>query len=350
MAIPSPQEQIEFLQKVQRLLSEGQFVASYKFALLTALADLAVLKGDDSGDELEVSASDIAEVFVELYWRQTKPFCGPGNPEGRILRQNTGPQAAIIRLVAAIQPEFRGSLPLLKADRNSWQQVVGEVATVVSVMPLWKLQRVGNEVVDFLYPNAEEGRTITLRPGVTFCLRRFYGILRNLVEGAWVNFVRTLNLDVLGHTADIGSFMFGAERSSLEAYRPLLLDMQKDTCFYCQQSLRRTGEVDHFIPWSRYPVDLGHNFVLAHRTCNGKKRDYLAAELHLAAWAERNVKHTDLLTNFFRQASLPNRLESSVSIARWAYTQTATANGLVWVEGEVLRHLGGEWANMLRVA
>jgi hypothetical protein len=31
------------------LLAEGLFVASYKFALIHALADLAVLKGDDSG-------------------------------------------------------------------------------------------------------------------------------------------------------------------------------------------------------------------------------------------------------------------------------------------------------------
>ena len=41
--------------------------------------------------------------------------------------------------------------------------LVGEVARVVSVMPLWKLQRVGNEVVDFLYPNVRSGRSIRFR-------------------------------------------------------------------------------------------------------------------------------------------------------------------------------------------
>jgi hypothetical protein len=35
--------------------------------------------------------------------------------------------------------------------------------------------------------------------------------------------------------------------------------------------------VDHFIPWSRYPADLGHNFVLAHDRCINAKSDYLAA-------------------------------------------------------------------------
>ncbi len=42
-----------FCANMQRLLSEGLFVASYKFALVHALDDLAVLKGDDSGDPLE---------------------------------------------------------------------------------------------------------------------------------------------------------------------------------------------------------------------------------------------------------------------------------------------------------
>ena len=37
---PSSDEQIKFLVNLQRLLDEGLFVASYKFALLLALADL----------------------------------------------------------------------------------------------------------------------------------------------------------------------------------------------------------------------------------------------------------------------------------------------------------------------
>ena len=46
---PSPEMQILFLRNIQRLLEEGQFVASYKFALLHTIADLCVLTGDDSG-------------------------------------------------------------------------------------------------------------------------------------------------------------------------------------------------------------------------------------------------------------------------------------------------------------
>jgi hypothetical protein len=43
-SVPTPEEQVQFLRNVQRLLAEGLFVASYKFALVRALADLAVPK------------------------------------------------------------------------------------------------------------------------------------------------------------------------------------------------------------------------------------------------------------------------------------------------------------------
>ena len=42
---PTPTEQIAFLGNIERLLSEGQFVATYKYALLIAIADLAVELG-----------------------------------------------------------------------------------------------------------------------------------------------------------------------------------------------------------------------------------------------------------------------------------------------------------------
>jgi hypothetical protein len=36
-----------------------------------------------------------------------------------------------------------------------------------------------------------------------------------------------------------------------------------------------------------------------------------------------------------------------VRITRWAYAQTQVTNGLVWVRGKVLEHLGGEWERLL---
>jgi len=55
VAIPEPEEQVQFLFKLQRLLSEGTFTATYKYALLLSLADLAVERGNDDTEVLASS-------------------------------------------------------------------------------------------------------------------------------------------------------------------------------------------------------------------------------------------------------------------------------------------------------
>ncbi len=62
---PGPHVLVEFLRQLQRILSDGSFVATYKYALLHALADLAVIKGEDSGAELTLSTREIAEQIIE---------------------------------------------------------------------------------------------------------------------------------------------------------------------------------------------------------------------------------------------------------------------------------------------
>jgi hypothetical protein len=162
---PTPEEQVQFLRNLQRLLAEGLFVASYKFALIHALADLAVLQGDDTGAPLAISTRDIAAKFVELYWRQSRPFPGGSAATGLILQQNTGKQAAIIREIVQSQQECGGSLfRFQQAASTRWWALVAEVDQVVCKMPLWKLQTVGEERLEFLYENLDRGNRITRKP------------------------------------------------------------------------------------------------------------------------------------------------------------------------------------------
>jgi hypothetical protein len=163
---PTPEAQVQFLRNVQRLLAEGLFVASYKFALIHALADLAVLKGEDSGAPLAIETKDIAAKFVELYWRQCRPFQVGGADAGLILQQNTGKQATIISEIVESQKKCGASLYRLKqATPAGWSELVVKVGVVVRTMPLWKLQTVGDERLEFLYENLKRGNRITLKPG-----------------------------------------------------------------------------------------------------------------------------------------------------------------------------------------
>jgi hypothetical protein len=213
-------------------------------------------------------------------------------------------------------------------------------------MPLWRLQTVGDERLSFLYENLDAGTEITLRPGVAYCLRAFHPLVLDLVRGAWLRYVRTHNAAALGETGELGAFLFGAGRVSLAAYQPILTEIQKGECFYCRRGLRQAGQVDHFVPWARYPVDLGHNFVLAHATCNGAKSDHLAAERHLNRWLERNEEQGVLLARQFDAAGILHDSSATCRIARWAYTQADLVGSPVWEEVSSLQPLSPSWPSI----
>lgn len=304
------------------------------------------MKGDDSGAPVTLSTAEISGRMAELYWRQAAPYSG-GAHRHEMLRHATGSQAAILTELVAARQDAEGSLFRLRRDQAAWRALVRRVDRVVRQMPLWKLQTVGTERLDFLYDNVGGGTSIELKPGVAWCLRAYYGLVTELVRGAWLRFIRRHNPG-LEAGADLGTFLFGSERSNLSVYVPFLREVQQGACFYCERRLVGEGAaVDHFVPWSRYPVDLGHNFVLAHGTCNGRKSDLLAAERHLERWVERNERMGPQLAEAFGEAGLPADLDASVGVARWAYAQTSRANGQVWTHGTELEHLSGSWRALL---
>ena len=84
----------------------------------------------------------------------------------------------------------------------------------------------------------------------------------------------------------------GVERIALpSALRDGLRELQENRCFYCSDRLqtqaRLLPEVDRFIPWARYPDNAIENLVIAHKRCNGWKRDFLAGAVHLENWSAR---------------------------------------------------------------
>jgi len=106
--------------------------------------------------------------------------------------------------------------------------LVAQVAGYFCEQPLC-LQRVGDEVLDFLYPNREIGtrvESIELRQGVALCLRRFYVLMTQMVRGAWVTHIRKLNGAVLGTTADLGEFPLRQRAADLSGVRPVLIELQ----------------------------------------------------------------------------------------------------------------------------
>ena len=110
--IPTAQAQLKFLKNIQLILQSGSFSSTYKFALLISLSRLAIEKGQDSGEVLALEYTDIAEKFIELYWKQAVPYVF--NDAGQlILNQNNGKQAAIVNRIIELRHSY-SSLGLLR--------------------------------------------------------------------------------------------------------------------------------------------------------------------------------------------------------------------------------------------
>jgi len=74
LPLPTAEAELTFLSKLPRIFAEGNFTATYKYALLVSLADLAIEVGADDGCELQLSTRQIGERFIQLYWRQATPY------------------------------------------------------------------------------------------------------------------------------------------------------------------------------------------------------------------------------------------------------------------------------------
>lgn len=354
MDIPSPASQIQFLTNLQRLLDEGIFTASYKYALLMSLADISVESIHPDAAQI-IHVQEIARKFIEYYWRQAAPYFGKESASAQMLHQNRDRTkgAKIISLVAEMRKQSDESLASALRNKKLWESYVRKVAHVVRVMPLHKLQTIGRAQFEFLYTAPEPENFpgyIQLNPGVAYNFRRFYGLVKALIQEAWTNYIRRLeaNQAILDQVTDLEEFLFGSERADLGKMRQILIPFQEGRCFYCEGKLiGEKADVDHFIPWMRYASDLGHNFVVAHASCNNNKRDLLAGIPHLKRWVERNTDHRQTLETLFREQDVLHDLEVSTQVARWAYDQAETSGAFVWLRKGETSHINGSWRSLL---
>lgn len=358
MSAPTYAEQLQFLNNVQRVLNEGLFSATYKYALLMSLADLSIERGTDSGASYLLNIKDIAEKFIEYYWKHTLPYISTASDSGGILFQNSNPgkEAMILRVVKEMRTESNGSLPAAKRNRKLWSSSIGKVANLIRIMPLWKLQTVAKSELLFLYekdPETERRGYIQLRPGVVYNFRRFHAIVKALVQESWIRFIRTLdaNQRILGQTVDLAEFLFGSERAVMTALRPILFPLQSGRCFYCGGSLQETkGDLDHFIPWTKYSINLGHNFVLSHSSCNNSKSDFLPGVVHLKNWLTRNEQHATYLSDSFQKQNVLHDQDASMHIASWAYEQAEKSGSNVWILKKQVEPLNVSWRELFNPA
>ena len=326
---PLPEERLAFLRTLQRVLKEGDFTATYKFALLQALMDLSVESRIVDASRLWIGYRDLAARFVEYYWNHSRPY-RPGQGVDGVLAQSTGRQAAVIAHIASAR-EATSARTLTQLRRgDGYEALLGRVARIIRDQPVRYIQNLNGGRVEFLFDVEKSG--IRLKRSVAWCLQEFYDLIQGQVRAGWVAQVKAIrrNADLIGDHKDLESFLFGQDRLALGRVRERLFDLDGSRCFYCDRHAAGEMEVDHFVPWSRYPRDLGHNFVLAHRKCNGSKRDALAATEHYVHWSERLEARADHIKDAL-QDLLACDAESSRKVTLWAYRQEIDSSGMFWL-------------------
>lgn len=327
--IPSAEEQLDFLTKIQRLFNESDFSSTYKYALLVSLADLAIVFGKDDCSELELTNRQIAERFIELYWQQSSPYKTSRSSQSGILFQNNGPQASIVKAIHDFRQKNDCKTTNSAKHSKKYKALVTAVASTVAKQPINFLQNVGGSTLPFLYER--NTNSITLKKGVAFCLRRFQPLVQQLARSRWTEFIKRnpKNIPILGEKDDLNSFLFETSRKTLALVCKGLKEIYGNQCFYCNKTSIKL-EVDHFIPFSLYPRDLMHNFVLACPTCNRTKSNALAEKTYLDKWMLLTNQNSDEIVKIGEQIGMSADLETSLAIASWGYGTAIDTKATFW--------------------
>jgi len=328
--VPSSDFQLSFLSKIQRIFNEGEFAATYKFALILGIADLCIDKTADCNESVFISFQELGGKFIAYYWQQSQPFARTGGEE-QVLLQNHGRQAAIVSSIRAFREKYPRETINTAQHNRAFSGLLASVIRTIKEQPVKFIQNLAGGRDPFIFEEHKDG--LLLRDGVAFCLRRFHPLVTQMARAQWVNHIRgiALNTRILGPSDDLESFLFSASRQALGLLREGLMDL-RSKCFYCDGSLVRGGDIDHFIPFYLYPRDMVPNFVLAHASCNRSKSNKLASGEHLERWLDFSEQHRVDLAQISQIAGIRFEERGSLSVALWAYQNASSAGDVAWQE------------------
>jgi 5-methylcytosine-specific restriction endonuclease McrA len=333
------QDALALAERVLAILEEGSFSSTYKYALFIAILDLCIEKTERGGaPPTSLTTRDLALKVTELYWDHAVPYGAHG-----VLRQGgvrAGNQTEILRAIeqarAAWVDDQSDTLHRSRVRHAvGFSRLIDFVEWKLIEMPIPRLQVLGRAEDRFLYEynwtqqvrqaavrvyqrgrESDFDNRLLLLPGVAEQLVRLNGVLRPLFHRAWA--VRVAGMNRLPE-AELERFLFGAERTSLNAVRGPLTDLQDRACFYCGARFAGRADVDHFVPWSRYPDDGLDNLVAAHPACNNSKRDFLASAEHVECWVARSRDRRDDIEAIAKDSAWQRDEDRSRAVATAIY-------------------------------
>jgi 5-methylcytosine-specific restriction endonuclease McrA len=270
----------DLLHTVVRVLDRGLNTSSYKFALLRALADIAVESASDT-----VAYTTLAESFITYYW--------PLTVVARV-RQSVDPakdpviMGLIRREVDALNLGVSCSL---RRYQTKWPERHSRLVEACShpggcfddVIPRFHIVH-RQHVLPALYEAKADH--LRLCPGVRLFLREHHSVLEHLALGAWVRFTEQFSTAPRLYQKIAGSL---PPRRSKRFCGFLTAD-QEGRCFYCARHAGSSPHVDHVIPRAFVWEDQLWNLVLACSNCNLEKRERIADDDDIDQLIARNAR------------------------------------------------------------
>lgn len=357
-----PGRALALAEKVFAILDEGAFSATYKYAVMLALLDLCFEKTTARGEPPQtLTTRELAEKVLALYWPQCVPYDG-----GDFLRQGSGGQAEIVQRIIEFRRDHDTSDSAPRSATPEYERLVRFIEWKLIEMPIPRLQILGATEDRVLYeygwsqdvrqgvvsayqrgdPGAFDNRLL-LGPGVGAALMSLNTLLRPFIQREWLRLVEQFNRARLPQ-ARLAEFLFDRDRAALLRVRAPLLRLQDRRCFYCRDALASAVEVDHFVPWARYPNNAIDNLVASHARCNNQKRDFLAAAPHVESWLKWRDLRSDDLAEVARAADWEAPTPRSRSVALALY-ELLPDDARVWRAGKDFSRYAEERTSILKL-
>lgn len=272
------------------IITQGDKDNTYKFALAKIILDYC-----QTNNSYNISYDHLAEKFLEHYWYQEYKF--KMKQDFKTVKKPLVIKA--IRKVFGENPpaDFRllDENDVQAAKKCILKDVFGH-ARKKSSMVVPRFQNIpgddGNMVEYGIFYEYDDGKQmIYLRPEAFDFFKRNHPILSKAVIAEWAKFLERINgsLPYLVSKIEVPN----KERESLNEYYNMYR-RHEDCCFYCMARLEKgSTHVDHFIPWSYIFNNDPWNLVLACRSCNLKKSNYLPHKKFKGFLIERNEKYYD---------------------------------------------------------
>jgi 5-methylcytosine-specific restriction endonuclease McrA len=364
LTVTDSTEVIAFAEKLLSVLDRGSFNTTYKHAVLLALMDLCMEYSGPGGEPpSKVTTRQLAEKVLEMYWPHSLPYTAA--TETVVLRQGGSGQSEIISYIVAFR-HGQLAIPATTLSQARYEtpaqleRLIETIEWKLTQMPLPRLQAVGSLEEPFIYTIGWDAnlrrsdfkapdfdRNVYFIGSAAENLVRLSGLIRPLIQREWAKRVARYNKELL-EDARLEEFLFGQVRTMTAALRTPLADLQEGKCFYCDKGLPIRPEIDHFIPWSRYPNDSVENLVASHRYCNARKSDHLAAAPHLEHWDARSHGSGPELIEVARQVRWPTEPDRTRGAVRAIYSGLPE-EALLWMKDREFSRVSGQQALIEKV-